>query len=95
MKTLKNNNMTQEDKRSYTITKKDNGWYRVEVIDKYGAWTEVYEQSVYDASKFVYEYWDGADKRREDNELMVKTITNCIELDEKYGLLKGNRDSLD
>jgi len=95
MKTLKNNNMTQEDKRSYTITKKDNGWYRVEVIDKYGTWTEVYEQSVYDASRFVYEYWDGADKRLEENELMVKTITNCIELDEKYGLLKGNRDSLD
>ena len=35
--------MTETDKRSYTITKKDNGWYRVEVIDKYGAWTEVYE----------------------------------------------------
>jgi len=95
MKTLKNNNMTQEDKRSYTITKKDNGWYRVEVIDKYGAWTEVYEQSVYDASRFVYEYWDSADKRRKENELMVKAITNCIELDEKYGLLKGNRDCLD
>jgi hypothetical protein len=95
MKTLKNNNMTQEDKRSYTITKKDNGWYRVEVIDKYGTWTEVYEQSLYDASKFVYEYWDSADKRREDNELMVKTITNCIELDEKYNILKGNRDGLD
>ena len=87
--------MIQEDKRSYTITKKDNGWYRVEVIDKYGTWTEVYEQSVYDASKFVYEYWDSADKRLEENELMVKAITNCIELDEKYGLLKGNRDCLD
>ena len=95
MKTLKNNNMTQEDKRSYTITKKDNGWYRVEVIDKYGTWTEVYEQSLYDASKFVYEYWDSADKRLEENELMVKTITNCIELDEKYNILKGNRDGLD
>ena len=35
--------MIQEDKRSYNITKKDNGWYRVEVIDKYGTWTEVYE----------------------------------------------------
>ena len=87
--------MTETDKRSYTITKKDNGWYRVEVIDKYGAWTEVYEQSVYDASRFVYEYWNSADKRRKENELMVKAITNCIELDEKYGLLKGNRDGLD
>jgi hypothetical protein len=43
----------------------------------------------------VYEYWDSADKRRKENELMVKAITNCIELDEKYGLLKGNRDCLD
>jgi len=87
--------MTQEDKRSYTISKKDNGWYRVEVIDKYGAWTEVYEKTLFEASKFVYEYWDDADKRRKENEIMVKAISKCIELDEKYGLLKGNRDGLD
>jgi hypothetical protein len=87
--------MKEKDQRSYTITKQDNGWYRVEVIDKYGAWTEVYEQSVYDASKFVYEYWSSADERRKENELMVETITSCIELDKKYNLLKGNRDCLD
>tara|TARA_Y100000361_G_scaffold95818_1_gene85770 strand:+ start:412 stop:675 length:264 start_codon:yes stop_codon:yes gene_type:complete len=87
--------MKEKDQRSYTITKQNNDWYRVEVIDKYGAWTEVFEKSIFDASKFVYEYWSSADKRRKENELMVETITSCIELDEKYGLLKGNRDCLD
>ena len=87
--------MKEKDQRSYTITKQNNDWYRVEVIDKYGAWTEVFEKSIYDASKFVYEYWSSADKRRKENELMVETITSCIELDKKYNLLKGNRDCLD
>ena len=87
--------MKEKDQRSYTITKQNNDWYRVEVIDKYGAWTEVFEKSIFDASRFVYEYWSSADERRKENELMVKTITSCIELDKKYSLLKGNRDCLD
>ena len=87
--------MKEKDQRSYTITKQNNDWYRVEVIDKYGALTEVFEKSIFNASKFVYEYWSSADERRKENELMVETITSCIKLDEKYGLLKGNRDCLD
>ena len=87
--------MTQEDKRSYTITKKDNGWYRVEVIDKYGAWTEVYEKTLFEASKFVYEYWDKSEQRKKRKDNWNQAMIKMIKLDKENGIVSGNRDGLD
>ena len=84
-----------EDKRSYTITKKDNGWYRVEVIDKYGAWTEVYEKTLFEASKFVYEYWDKSDQRKKHKDNWNQAMIKMIKLDKENGIVSGNRDGLD
>ena len=84
-----------KDKRSYTITKKDNGWYRVEVIDKYGAWTEVYEKTLFEASKFVYEYWDKSEQRKKSKDNWNQAMIKMIKLDKENGIVSGNRDGLD
>tara|TARA_R100000742_G_C4181896_1_gene16745 strand:+ start:290 stop:541 length:252 start_codon:yes stop_codon:yes gene_type:complete len=82
------------DKRNYKLTPSKYG-FKVEVIDKYGTRTTVYEKTILDASKFIMNYWEKSEERKLSNNLMNKAITNCVELDEKYGILKGNRDGLD
>ena len=81
--------------REYKITKDSDYFFKVEVTDEYGCSTTVYEKNVFDASRFIYNYWKNAKQRKEATDLMNKAIANCIELDEKAGLLKGNRDNLD
>ena len=81
--------------RKYNITKDSNTFFKVEVTDEYGFNTTVYEKNILDASKFVYDWWESAKERKKTNDLMSKAILNCIELDKKYGLIKGNQDGLD
>tara|TARA_R100001594_G_scaffold17157_1_gene35163 strand:- start:1241 stop:1489 length:249 start_codon:yes stop_codon:yes gene_type:complete len=81
--------------RSYNITKHNNDFFKVKVTDEYGCSTTVYEKNVFDASRFVYDWWESAKERKKTNDLMNKAILNCIELDKKGGLLKDNRDGLD
>ena len=83
------------NKRKYNITKDSDDFFKVEVSDEYGFNTTVYERNVLDASKYIINWWENADKRKKANDLMHKAILNCIELDKKAGLLKGNRDGLD
>lgn len=81
-------------KRNYEVTKCDYG-YKVEAWDDYGRYTCVYEKTGVEATRFILDYWEKSEENKKRDELMVKAISNCIELDEKYGLLKGNRDGLD
>jgi len=80
--------------RKYEITPK-NDWFKVQVWNEYGHYTCVYERNVLDASKYIMDWWDKADKLKESKDLMNKAILNCIEIDKKSGILKGNRDGLD
>jgi hypothetical protein len=41
------------------------------------------------------DWWNQADELKKSKDLMNKAILNCIEIDKKSGLLKGNRDGLD
>ena len=82
-------------KRNYNITKDSDDFFKVEVSDEYGFNTTVYERNILDASKYVTDWWETATERKNTNDLMNKAILNCIELDKKSGLLKGNRDNLD
>ena len=85
-------------KRNYKIVPKEFSFgtsYQVEVWDTYGRYTEVYEKDIVGAWKFIYDYWSKEEENKKSDELMCKTIQNCIELDKKGGLLKGNRDNLD
>ena len=81
--------------RKYNIEKSKYNLLKVEVTDDYGYETTVYEKNIFDASKFIVNYWKTQDKRQEDRETMCKTIQKLIELDEQGGILKGNRDGLD
>ena len=81
--------------RKYNIEKSKYNLLKVDVTDDYGYETTVYEKNIFDASKFIVNYWKTQDKRQEDRETMCKTIQKLIELDEQGGILKGNRDGLD
>jgi hypothetical protein len=70
-------------RRNYKITKDHNDFFKVEVSDKYGFTTTVYERNILDASKYVIDWWENADVRKHSNDLMNKAILNCIELDKK------------
>ena len=81
-------------KRNYEITP-DGEWFKVKVSDEYGFNTTIYERSLLNASKYVIDWWENADERKETNDLMNKAILNCVEIDKKNGLLTSNRDNLD
>mgnify|MGYP001174873759 CR=1 FL=1 len=85
-------------KRNYKITPKEFSFgtsYQVEVWDTNGRYTEVYENDITSAWKFIYDYWSKEEENKMYDDLMCKTIQNCIELDKKGGLLTSNRDNLD
>ena len=81
-------------KRDYILTPCDYG-FKVEVWDNYGKYTCVYEKTRISASMFILNWWEKSEENRKSDELMSRAIRNCIELDKKSGILKGNRDSLD
>ena len=84
--------------RKINISKyQGNTVYSVSVTDSYGQEHHLgYWQHfdyIEDIEKRAEEIWANEVKPKED--LMHKAILNCIKLDEKGGLLKGNRDNLD
>ena len=80
--------------KKYNITI-EGDFFKVEVSDKYGCETTVYEKNILDASKFVYDWWEDTENRKKSNDLMNKAILNCIKLDKKSGIITENRDGLD
>ena len=80
--------------RNYNITKyKGNTHYIVNVTDSFGQEYTNFFPTTEECSKYVYEIWENEVKKPED--LLSKAITQCIELDKRSGILKGNRDGLD
>ena len=68
--------------RNYKITPSDYG-FKVEVSDEYGNNTTVYEKNVIQASLYIIDWWENADKRKHSNDLLAKAILNCKEIDKK------------
>ena len=84
--------------RDYKITPTEFSFgtsLKVEVYDDYGNYVEVYERTITDSWKFIYDYWSKSEENEEKKQLMSRAIQSCIKLDEKLGILKGNRDNLD
>ena len=80
--------------RDYNITKyKNNTHYTVNVTDSFGQEHTGFFQTRQECGEYVYEVWTNEVKQPED--LLSKAITNCIELDKRSGILKGNSDGLD
>ena len=75
---------------------KGNTHYSVHVVDKYGQehhigyYKHLYTNKLEEKAK---EIWSNEVKQEVD--LMSLAILNCIELDEKSGILKENSDGLD
>ena len=69
-------------RRNYKITP-DGEFFRVEVSDEYGYNTTVYEKNVIQASLYIIDWWENADKRKHSNDLLAKAILNCKEIDSK------------
>ena len=82
------------NKRNYNITP-DSEWFKVEVFDENGFNTTVYEKNVIQASLFITKWWESTEERLKTHKLLEDAIYGCTKLDEKLGLLKGNRDNLD
>ena len=76
------------NKRNYTITPSNYG-FKVEVSDEYGYNTTVFEKNVIQASLFIIKWWEGGEKRKENNDLLAKAISNCKEIDSKNPNLRN------
>ena len=86
------------NKRNYKIEKlhPNNTHYSVRVTDSYGQEHGRFYKTVEECSNYVYEIWENeVDNYNEDMELLTNAIWGCTKLDEKLGLLRGNRDNLD
>ena len=81
-------------KKNYVITLTKYG-YKVEAWDKYGKYISVSTKTRQEASDFIMSWWDKSEENKENDELHHKTMLEMIEIDKKYGIVSGNRDSLD
>ena len=84
--------------RDYKITPTEFSFgksFKVEVWDDYGNYVEVYERTITESWKFIYDYWSKSEENEKKKQLMSRAIQSCIKLDKKLGILKGNRDGLD
>ena len=80
--------------RDYNITKyKNNTHYTVNVTDSFGQEHTSFFETVKECGKYIIDIWENEVKKPEN--LLSKAITNCIEIDKRSGILKGNSDGLD
>ena len=83
--------------RDFSITREKGKLYHAKVTDSYGNKYDNYFEHAHEANEWIYYVWEKEDWFNSQNsqELLAKAIANCIELDEKSGILKENRDGLD
>ena len=80
--------------RDYSITKyKGNTHYSVRVIDSFGQVHANFFRTTEECNKYVHEVWENEVEKPEN--LLGKAIAECIEIDKRSGILKGNSDGLD
>ena len=82
--------------RTYSISKKPNEMWRANCYDSYNKFSENYFETEEQANEWIYWRWENEDFFQQDSvKLLNKAIANCVELDEKNGILKKNSDGLD
>ena len=62
----------------YEITPKENGFYKTEMWDEYGAYSCVYERSEILAMEYILEWGKKSKERQESNDLMIKQLENVL-----------------
>ena len=80
--------------KDYIITLTDYG-FKVEAWDNYGKYISVSTKTRQEASDFIMSWWDKSEENKKDDELMHKAMQEMIKIDKEYGIVSGNRDSLD
>ena len=69
--------------------------YKVEMWNDYGMKRTIYEENLLQSSKMIMDWWEDSDKEYGKMKSLNRAIKSCIEIDQKSGILTGNRDSLD
>ena len=64
--------------KKYNITI-EGDFFKVEVSDKYGCETTVYERNILDASKFVYDWWEDTENRNRKQRRIRLNMKKIIE----------------
>ena len=80
--------------RNYNITKyKGNTHYSVRVTDSFGQEHGSFFKTVKECSKYILDIWENEVEKPVN--LLDNAIAECIEIDKRSGILKGNSDGLD
>ena len=83
-------------KRNFSITRNEGELYEAKVTDSYGKKYKNWFEHAHEANDWIYYIWENEEFHQQDNMKMLEdAIWGCTKLDEKLGLLKGNRDNLD
>ena len=69
--------------------------YKVEMWNDYGMKRTIYEENLLQSSKMIMDWWYDSDEEYDKMKSLNRAIKSCIEIDQKSGILTGNRDSLD
>ena len=82
-------------KRNYKIEKlhPSNTHYSVRVTDSFGQEHGSFFKTVKECSKYIFDIWENEVEKPVN--LLDNAIAECIEIDKRSGILKGNSDGLD
>ena len=70
-------------------------FYKVDLQDHYGNYTQVYESSVKQAIQYALHWSEKAEQRYKENQIHAKAVHEMARLDREAGILTGNYDGLD
>jgi len=84
-----------QNKYYITVESAHSGYYKVDLEDHYGNYTQVYEKTVEEAMNYAKNWCKQADEREEANKIHGKAVQAMQKLDKKAGILTGNYDGLD
>jgi len=78
-----------------TIESAHSGYYKVDLEDHYGNYTQVYEKTVEEALNYARNWCKQADERKKQKDIQAKAIAEMIALDKKAGITTKTKDGLD
>ena len=84
-----------QNKYYITIESAHSGFFKVDLEDHYGNYTQVYEKTVEEALNYARNWCKQAEEREKNRQIHAKAIKEMNKLDKKAGILTGNYDGLD
>ena len=84
-----------QNKYYITIESAHSGFFKVDLEDHYGNYTQVYEKTVEEALNYAKNWCEQAEEREKNRQIQAKAIKEMNELDKKAGILTGFSDGLD